>query len=66
MEQVLQVRIATPDDTPALLALINRAFAVEKFFVERDRTTPGELAEYFRRGTFLLLDHFLLMSKEFE
>ncbi|HJZ76301.1 MAG TPA: GNAT family N-acetyltransferase [Vicinamibacterales bacterium] len=52
----MQTRIATSDDAPALLALINRAFVVEKFFVDRDRTTPEELAEYLRRGTFLLFD----------
>jgi hypothetical protein len=34
-----QIRQATTHDAPALLALINRAFAVEKFFVDRDRIT---------------------------
>jgi len=53
---VEQIRIATADDAPALLALINGAFSVEKFFVDRERTTREELDSYFGRGTFFLLD----------
>jgi GNAT superfamily N-acetyltransferase len=49
------VRIATADDAPALLALINRAFAVEKFFVDHDRITPEQLDGYLASGTFFLL-----------
>jgi GNAT superfamily N-acetyltransferase len=56
MDQVRQLRTATADDAPAVLSLINRAFAIERFFVDHDRTTPAELAEYFRRGTFMLLE----------
>ena len=49
------IRQATSDDAPALLALINRAFAVEKFFVDRDRITAEQLDGYLATGTFFLL-----------
>jgi GNAT superfamily N-acetyltransferase len=50
------IRQASTDDAPALLALINRAFAVEKFFVDRDRIAPEQLDGYLASGTFFLLD----------
>src|SRR3954462_14651299 len=50
-----QIRQATTNDAPALLALINRAFAVEKFFVDRDRITAEPLHGYLSSGTFFLL-----------
>src|SRR3954465_9216778 len=51
-----QIRQATTNDAPALLALINRAFAVEKFFVDRDRITAEQLDGYLASGTFFVLD----------
>jgi GNAT superfamily N-acetyltransferase len=50
-----QIRQATTNDAPALLALINQAFAVEKFFVDRDRITAEQLDGYLASGTFFLL-----------
>ena len=50
------IRQASTDDAPALLALINRAFAVEKFFVDRDRIAPEQLDGYLASGTFFLLE----------
>ena len=51
-----EIRIATPADAPALLALINRAFAVEKFFVDHERITAEQLDGYLASGTFFLLE----------
>ena len=50
-----QITIATTADAARLVALINRAFAIERFFVERDRTTLDEILAYLARGTFLVV-----------
>src|SRR3954463_11046440 len=50
------IRQATTNDAPALLALINRAFAVEKFFVDRDRITAAQVDGYLASGSFFLLE----------
>lgn len=52
----ISVRRARPDDAPALAALVNRAYAVEEFFVDGDRTTAGEIEQLIRTGTFLVLE----------
>ena len=43
-------------DAPALAQLVNRAYAVEQFFVEGDRTDAAEIARMMQTGTFLVLD----------
>lgn len=50
------VRRALPSDAPALAELVNRAYAIEAFFVDGDRTTAGEIAEMMRAGTFVVLE----------
>lgn len=50
------VRPADVLDAPALTALINRAFAVEQFFLVHERVTPGQVESALDRGTFLLLE----------
>jgi GNAT superfamily N-acetyltransferase len=50
----LPLRQAGPDDAPAVAALINEAYLVESFFVEGDRTSPGEVLEDLGTGQFLL------------
>jgi len=50
------IRIATTADAPALLVLINRTFAVERFFVDHDRLTAEQLDAYLVVGTFFLLE----------
>jgi GNAT superfamily N-acetyltransferase len=52
----VQLRGATAADAPALLALINRAFAVERFFLDADRLDAQGLQDRFRSGEFLLLE----------
>lgn len=44
-------------DAPALAQLVNRAYAIEAFFVDGDRTDAAEIAQMMTTGTFLVLDH---------
>jgi len=53
----ISVRSATPADAVALAELVNRAFLVERTFVDGDRTDPDEIAALTRRGAFLVLEH---------
>jgi GNAT superfamily N-acetyltransferase len=46
-------------DAAALAQLVNRAYAVEHFFVEGDRTDAVEIAQMMTTGTFLVLDRAL-------
>jgi ribosomal protein S18 acetylase RimI-like enzyme len=54
----ISVRRARPDDARALAELVNRAYEVEGFFVDGNRTTPEEIAALVRTGTgtFLVLE----------
>lgn len=49
----LTIRVATREDQPSLVSLINRAFDVETF-LEGDRTSTPELRALFETGEFLL------------
>jgi predicted N-acetyltransferase YhbS len=49
-------RTATAADAEALAALVNRAFLVERFFVEGDRTSADEVRGLLSRGAFLSID----------
>lgn len=51
------VRRAVVADAPALAQLVNRAYSIEAFFVEGDRTDAAEIAQMMTTGTFLVLDH---------
>lgn len=53
----ISVRRATPDDAACLAELVNRAYELERSFVDGDRTDPSEIAELTRRGAFLVLEH---------
>jgi N-acetylglutamate synthase-like GNAT family acetyltransferase len=53
----ISVRSATASDVPALAALVNRAYSIEAFFVEGDRTDAGEIERMLERGTFVVLEH---------
>lgn len=50
----MKIRESTPADVPAITALINRAFEVEKFFIARDRTSVAETAAMRDKGAYLL------------
>jgi GNAT superfamily N-acetyltransferase len=49
----MQVRAAADSEAPVLVALINAAFRVEKFFIDTDRTDLAQVRAFFRSGRFL-------------
>ena len=49
------VREACAEDVDAIVTLINRAFAVEGFFKNGDRTNPEQVRQMMDTGKFLLL-----------
>ncbi|HEU0031571.1 MAG TPA: GNAT family N-acetyltransferase [Kofleriaceae bacterium] len=53
----ISVRRAQISDAPALADLVNRAYAVEQFFVDGNRTTVREIEQLLERGVFLVLEH---------
>ena len=48
------IRRAITDDVGVLVALINRAYEVEKFFVEGDRVSHAKVVELLSQGAFLI------------
>jgi len=50
------IRVATAADIPAMTAIINQAFALEKSFISGDRTSHADLAEHMATGPFLVLE----------
>lgn len=52
---VAGLRLATTDDVDLLVPFINRAFAPDNYFKHTERTNPSQVAEYLRKGFFLLL-----------
>ncbi len=40
----VHVRDATAADAEAIAGIVNRAFLVERFFVDGDRTSPAEIS----------------------
>ena len=48
------LRQATAADIPAMMEVVNAAFEVEAFFVNRPRTHLQQLAEHLQSGHFLL------------
>ncbi len=51
---MIDLRFATESDLPTLMALINRAFAVENFFKYSERLNPEQTRDYFESGHFLI------------
>lgn len=56
MTQIEGLRLATPDDAPALAKLINLAFQVERSFKIGDRTDPQQVRERFGAGSFYIVE----------
>ncbi len=50
------IRTAGVDDAAAIAALVNDAFAMEREFVDRDRTSADEIVHLLGTGTFLAID----------
>ena len=56
MGQAGLIRSATEEDVPRIVTLLNAAFAMERAFVDRDRTSVEEITKYFGTGTFFVVD----------
>ena len=52
----ISTRTATSDDVVRIVALLNVAFAMERAFIDRDRTSVAEIAHYLSTGTFFVVD----------
>lgn len=52
----IETRTAGVDDVPKIVALLNAAFAMERDFVDKDRTSTPEIARYRETGTFFVTD----------
>src|SRR5438132_13564791 len=52
----ISVRRARPSDARALAVLVNRAYAVEGFFVDGDRTSADEIVRMLATGEFVVLE----------
>ncbi len=44
------------DDVPRIVALLNAAFAMERDFIDNDRTSTPEIERYMTTGTFFVVD----------
>ncbi len=53
---MVPTRIATESDADAIARLVNTAFLVEQFFIERDRTSPPVIRNLMRKGKFLVAE----------
>ncbi len=53
----ISVRRAAAEDAAAVATLVNRAYAVESFFVDGDRTSAGEIRQLMEHGHFIVLEH---------
>jgi predicted N-acetyltransferase YhbS len=54
--EIILTRQATADDVPRIVALLNAAFAMERSFIDKDRTSIPEIERYRTTGTFLVVD----------
>jgi GNAT superfamily N-acetyltransferase len=52
----LKTRFAIEADAEAISTLVNAAFKVERFFIDRDRIDPGKVREMLRSGKYLLAE----------
>jgi ribosomal protein S18 acetylase RimI-like enzyme len=53
---MIEIRTAKEIDAPAIARLVNTAFLVEQFFIERDRTNPETVRGLMEKGKFLLAE----------
>lgn len=50
------IRTAAATDVPAIVALLNAAFAMERDFIDKDRTSAPEIERSMTTGTFFVVD----------
>ena len=53
---MISIRTASEGDADAIARLVNTAFLVEQFFIERDRTNPATIRSLMEDGKFLLAE----------
>jgi N-acetylglutamate synthase-like GNAT family acetyltransferase len=53
---MISMRTARESDADAIACLVNTAFLVEQFFIERDRTNPETVRSLLKKGKFLLAE----------
>jgi N-acetylglutamate synthase-like GNAT family acetyltransferase len=53
---MISLRTAKPNNADAIARLVNTAFLVERFFIERDRTNPATVRSLMEKGKFLLAE----------
>ncbi len=53
---MISMRTASVSDAEAIARLVNTAFLVEQFFIERDRTDPATVRSLMEKGKFLLAE----------
>jgi N-acetylglutamate synthase-like GNAT family acetyltransferase len=53
---MISIRTAKEGDADAIARLVNKAFLVEQFFIERDRTNPAIVRSLLEKGNFLLAE----------
>lgn len=53
---MISIRDAKEGDAEAIARLVNAAFLVEQFFIERDRTNPEVVRGLMKKGKFLLAE----------
>ena len=56
MAHTIALRTADADDVPRIVSLLNAAFAMERDFIDKDRTSPPEIERYMTTGTFFVVD----------
>lgn len=49
-----RIRLATRNDVDQIACVINAAFVVERFFIDRDRTDRDSVSAMFAKGEFLI------------
>ena len=52
----VSIRLATRDDIPAIVSLVNLAFQIESFFLMHDRTNVDQVSQMFEKGEYLLAE----------
>ena len=52
----MNFRIAQPHEAESITALINRAFLVEKYFIDEDRISLDQVRDHFATGRFLVAE----------
>lgn len=53
---MISIRIANDRDAEPVACLVNKAFLVEQFFIERDRTNPETVRSLMKKGQFLVAE----------